>query len=109
MDATHIKTIVDIAQFLITGVIAIYIYLEKKRNTNTTRIESLEQATHEDVAAIKEKMAGMESRLSQAIGHNDLSPIYQRIGSVDKNVSEIKGKLHTLDLIHEFMIKGGNK
>jgi hypothetical protein len=52
-------------------------------------------------------LAAFDERLKNAIGHPELSPIYERMNGMDSKLAEINGKMHTLDLIHEWLINGG--
>jgi len=111
-----LKVIVDIAQFIITGAIAIYIYTEKKRDKNTSKIEALEVKVSEQLQTVGvqfkslgEDLSRMDERLKLAVGHDDLSLLHVRINSMDKQLGNIDGKMHTLDLIHEFLMKGGGR
>jgi len=35
-----------------------------------------------------------------------VNAVYDRMNSMQKELSEINGKMHTLDLIHEMLLKG---
>ena len=60
---------------------------------------------HREAHAVQ--LAEINIRLTQAIGHPELEPLHRRMNNMDKNLSEIKGQMHTLDLIHELLLKRG--
>ncbi len=67
-------------------------------NSNKNKVTKEQLETH----AVQ--LAHIEERLKSAVGHPELKPLYERMNNMDRQLSEIKGKMHTLDLIHEFLI-----
>ncbi len=111
MSIELIKLIVSVAQFVITGAIGIYLYWERKSDRTNKRISALEDKHNKELKALQAQISDLDGRLKQAIGHADLRPIFERMNSMDKQLGEISGKLHTLDLIHEYLMNknGGGK
>lgn len=97
----------DLIQFGLTGIIGIYLYTERRRDKTSSRIDALEEKFNTELKDINRQLSDMEGRLRQAIGHSELEPLHRRLNGVDAKLGELNGKMHTLDLIHEFLMKGG--
>ena len=64
-------------------------------------------ATHAD------RLTALETNQKNGPTHADLNRIHERLDKIGENFSslsgELKGKGHTLDLIHEYLLKEGRK
>ncbi len=111
MDIEIVRIGIQVGQFAITSAIGVYLYWERKSDRTNRRITALEKRHNEELKALQAQISDLDGRLKQAIGHADLKPIFERMNSMDKQLGEISGKLHTLDLIHEYLMNknGGGK
>ncbi len=97
----------DVIITILLGANVVFTWITARTKVNTDEIKH----TKDQLSAIREEMRSVDERLKAAIGHPELKPIYDRINNMDKQLGEINGKMHTLDLIHEFLMNhnGGNK
>ena len=95
----------DVGITILLGANALFTWLSTRTKANAAEIGDARR----ELALVREEMRSMDERLKAAIGHSDLRPIYERMNSMDKQLGEISGKLHTLDLIHEYLMNKGGK
>lgn len=99
MEYESAKFWVQIVALLINLGIWSFVYISNRSKVTRERIQELEVSLATDFAR-------MDERLKSALSHAELKPVYDRINSVDKQLGEISGKMHTLDLIHEMLLNG---
>jgi len=88
----------------------IHSWQTRRRMITSSRLSRVEETINEHVADNGVQLAHIDERLRNAIDLSELNPLYERLNSVDKSLSEMKGKMHTLDLIHEMLLnEGGQK
>lgn len=99
-DYTAIKFWFDVGQYLIAGLIAVYVWLSNKAN-----------ARAKDVGEIGNRVTKLEA---DSISHTDLGDVYERVNAVDVKISSISGTVNsikgTVNMIQEYLLNnGGNK
>lgn len=94
----------DVLISALLGVNILYTWITNRSKANTEKIDQLEVRHNSELKEIKDKIGNMEGRLQLAIGSNDLKPVFERLNGMDRQLSEIGGKMHTLDLIHEILM-----
>lgn len=108
MDWELAKFIFQVATFLLTGGIGIYVYLSNKDKVTNDRIGKLEDDLDEKLDAHAERLAMLETG---AIRHKDLSELHEKINSVSNNMSALTGEFtgvkNLLMMLNEYMVKGG--
>jgi len=96
MDYEAAKFWLEVVLVIINALLWLYVYRSNK-----------DKATRDQLDKHAITLAQMEERLKQAVGHPDLKPIYDKINGIADDMAEMRGKLHTLDLIHEMLLHGG--
>lgn len=82
MNYDAIKIWVDVAQFLITGAIGIYIYLVNKGDATNERISTLAGDHDERLDDHQQRISRIEEALKHMPTHDDLSGIKADIASL---------------------------
>jgi len=96
----------EAAQFWLNIVLYILLFLQWLYVWRSNK----DKATKNQLENQAIQIVTLDQRIKNAIGHPELKPIYERMNSMDSRLSEIKGKMHTLDLIHEMLLnEGGQK
>jgi len=88
-----IKIWVDVAQFLITGAIGVYIYLVNKGDATNERISNLAEDHDERLDDHQQRISRVEEALKHMPTHDDLSGIKADIASLK---SETHGQTELL-------------
>ncbi len=106
MDYEAAKFWLQVALIIMNIGVWLFVWNSNKNSVTNEKINVLENEIETKLENHAEKLGRMDERLKYAIGHPELKPVYERINSVDKQLGEIRGKMHTLDLIHEMLLKG---
>jgi hypothetical protein len=77
-----IKIWVDIAQFLITGGIGIYIYLLNKGDAINTRLSSIEDAHDKRLDNHQERLSAVEATIEHLPTHNELAELREDVAGL---------------------------
>jgi len=99
----------NIAVLIVGSGASVYAWRVRRDMATIGKITEIEASISQHVAENGVQLAHLDERLRQAIGAAELKPIYDRLNSVSESISEINGKMHTLDLIHEMMLNEGRK
>lgn len=106
----YIKLGFQILQFLITLALGFYVHLTNKDKVTNDRISQIETDIIDKVEAHAERITKVETILEQAPTHSDMAYIHEKINQVSACVKRLEGDFsgakHTLDLIHEFLMRG---
>ncbi|SDU26998.1 hypothetical protein SAMN04487931_10652 [Desulfobacula phenolica] len=98
-DYSVLKFWFDVGQYLITVVIAVYVWLSNRVN-----------ARAKDVEQMGNRVTKLESG---SISHTDLGVVYERINKVSDQVSNISGTVDgikgTVEMIQEYLLNNGGK
>lgn len=112
-DYNAIKIWVDVAQFLITGVIGAYLYFSNQNQATRGQIKTLEEGVDERLDDQARKLAALERDIIHAPSDDDIKRIHARIdevgGSIKRLEGEFSGANHMLHTIHQFLLNGGGK
>ncbi len=98
---------VEVAAFAINAVVWLYVWRVRSNMATNTKILEVEEIIKENVAETSVRLARVDERLRNAIGHTELKPMYDRLNSMDRQLANMAGKMHTLDLIHEMLLNEG--
>lgn len=106
MDIETAKFAFQIAQFALTCGVGFYVYMSNKDKVTNDRIGSLQEDLDVKLDGHSERIA----RLETGPTHADLGDLHERINSVAKGVDTLTGEFHgvrtTLNLIHDYLLKG---
>lgn len=97
MDIETAKLAFQILQFLITGGIAVYVYLASKDRVTNERINGLENDLDGKFDNHGERIARLETHGQNAPTHSDLGDLHNKVNTVDLKVSAQGGKLDAID------------
>jgi chromosome segregation ATPase len=82
---------------------------EKRFEERAETLSQLITTVGDGYTLLRERVTRMESR--SVFGHDDASEIYERINGLADSVSKLAGEFsavrRTLDVIQEFLLKGG--
>lgn len=130
MNPVYFQIASDVILFLISAAVAIYLFVTRKSQVNSDRIDALEdefckrldqlsqQAAKED-KDLQEQVGGLSERLSQVEGSRPtLEKLSKSVGQVHNRIDETKGMVsrlegefrasnRTLGLIHEYLLNKG--
>jgi len=107
MDYEIAKFWLQVFVLIINFALWLFVWNSNRSRVTNEKITMLEKSLEEKIEVHGNQMARMDERLKVAIGQTELKPVYDRINNMDKQLGEINGKMHTLDLIHECLMKGG--
>lgn len=109
MDLEIVKTALMVINMLGTLAIGTWLYLEKRSDKTNARIDDAEKTLKGHAT----KLAKLEVGSENAPTHADLGDLHERISAVAEGVSELTGEFsgvrRTLDLIHEYLLKGNGR
>ena len=99
MDLDTIKTLINVGQFLITGGIGIWLYLDKKNDKTHVRISKLESELDDRLDQHSSRLASLEAQVDNTPSHSDLSRLgrcggYQGAAGVDEGPARPDLSLH---------------
>lgn len=97
MDIEVLKLGFQVLQFLVTGALAIYVYLSNKDKVTNDRIGKLEDDLDEKLDGHGERISKLETRAEGAPNHDHLGDLYEKVHAVDTKVSSQGGKLESID------------
>lgn len=97
MDIETAKLLFQVLQFIITGAIGVYVYLTAKNRVTNERIGKLEKDLDGKLDDHGERIAHLEAHAEQAVTHDDLGKVYEKINAVDVKVSAQGGKIDGID------------
>lgn len=107
------QIIVDLGLAIVVGLLGLYQWLSKKDQVNADQIDHLEKQMLHEIRVHAERMARIEVRIDQSPSRDDLSrsnaKIHARIDQYSTALSRVEGKLGTLDLIHDYLIREPRK
>ncbi len=113
MDTQHIALTISAANFVLTWGVALYMYLVNKSKVTNARIGELERDMDSKLDAHADRLARLEQDVRHAPTHDDIKRIHTRIddaaGALKRLEGEFGGASRTLALIHEFLLKGGQR
>lgn len=111
MNFEDIKFGFQVLQFLLTAGVGFYVYMSNKDKVTNDRITRLEDDLEAKIDMHGERLSRLEVRVDSTPTHQDLSDIHKKINQVSDCVSRLEGEFsgakNTLDLIHDFLLKGG--
>ena len=99
----------QILQFLLTGGLAIYVYLSNKDKVTNDRITTLEGNINDTSGNHGQRIAKLEARIDKSPTHDDLANLHEKINEVSGQMKELRGEFsgarNTLQLIHETLME----
>jgi hypothetical protein len=116
MDKSNLQLWFDIAQFLATGAIGVYVYISNKDRVTNTRITELEGYVEKRLDNHASRIATVEETVKHIPSHGDIGEVRDMIGRVGGDVkglaAEVKGvrdmmgpMQNTIALMNEFLLK----
>lgn len=113
MDMELVKFGFDVLQFLMTGGVAIYVYLSNKDRVTNDRIARLEDDLDDRLDGQGERIAKLETLSEQSPTHDDLGGIHEKINQLRSEVGMLSGEFvgvrNLLNTIHNHLLTGGKK
>ena len=111
MSQQDITLALALGNFALTWGVALYMYLANKNKATNERIGVLETGINTRLREHDKTIAHLETTAKNAPSHSDLAEMYRSVnelaGTVNQLVGENKAQNHTLQLIHEYLLKGG--
>ena len=130
MSSDYLQIASDVLLYLISGGVAIYLYMTKKSQDNASRIKDLEadfhkqideqaaQSAEEDkrlagqIADLGERVSGVEaSRPTLEKLSRDVGKVHKRVDDINQIMSRLEGEYRaskgTLDMIHNYLLNQG--
>ncbi len=97
MDIEFWKFSFQVLQFLITGALAVYVYLSNKDKVTNDRIGKLEDDLDIKLDGHGERLSALEVATESAPNHEHLGNLHEKINTVDVKVSGIAGRIEGID------------
>lgn len=111
MDIEVMKFGFQVLEFLLTGGIAVYVYLSSKDRVTNDRIEKLEDDLDDKFEKQGERIASLEAKSEGTPTHDDLAHLHEKINNVNASISTLTGEFtgvkNLLNTIHGFLLNGG--
>lgn len=93
--------------------IGVYLFWERHNDGTSKRITDFEDGTDKRLDDHATRIAKVEAHLEMLPSHDDLGDLHDRINQVTSGMDKVSGELTgiktTLNLIHEYLLKGGGK
>jgi hypothetical protein len=103
----------EIAQFILTGAVGVYVYLTNRDKVTNDRIGKLQEDLDEKLENHGERIARLETKSEKALTHNDLSELYKKVNDINGSVSTLTGEFvgvrNLLSTIHNHLLNGGKQ
>lgn len=101
----------QILHVLATAAVGFYVYLTNKDKVTNDRITKLENDVDMRLNSHSDRLARIEEAVQHAPTHEHLGELHTRINDVATGLStltgEVKGMHHTLNLIQQYLLNGG--
>ena len=130
MNPIYLQIASDVILFLISAAVAIYLYMTRKSQVNSNRIDNLEdeiqgkldkqsERMEEEDKHLQEQVSDLSGRVSQVEGSRptleklskSVGEVHSRIDETKDVVSRLAGEFRasnrTLGLIHEYLLNKG--
>ena len=122
MDMELAKLAFQIGQFLLTGGVGFYVYMSNKNKVTNDRISALEMGLDTRLDDHASRIARLEEAAKHAPTHTDLSAIYtemkasrqaqaDQMATMREDLRQLRGEFagasKNIDLITEYLLKGG--
>jgi hypothetical protein len=101
MDQDNIKMFIDIGQFLITGGIGVWLYIDRKNDRTNVRIDDLEDELDKRLDDHAKRLATIEANQKNAVTHSDLNRLGTEVASTKALLQSVKEQL---DRIQNWLI-----
>lgn len=98
MNYDAIKVWVDIAQFIITGAIGVYIYLVNKSDATNERISTLAEDHDERLDDHQGRIARIEEAMKHMPTHDDLDELKRNVATLQ---AETRGQTQLLERLEK--------
>ena len=96
----------DLGQFLITGGIGVWVWLANRLNAKSKEVEKVNTS----VVLISERVSKLETEKAHSLSHEDLAAVYERINGMAEEVANLAGKMDgvkgAVDMIQEYLLNG---
>lgn len=96
MEQENVKLLIDIAQFVITGAIGIYLYLDRKHEQTTKRISQLETDLDDRLDSHAGRLATIEAQLANVPSHADLRTLAEDMAASKSMLQSVKESIDRL-------------
>lgn len=107
MNWEAIKVGVEVALAAINAVVFFFMWNINRHKVTADQINGLREDLEKKMSDIQVQQGHFDERLKYAIGHTELKPIWEAINSMGRELSQVNGKMDTLDLIHEYLMRHG--
>lgn len=109
MDYYSAKFWFDVAQFTLTSILGVYVWLVNRNRATRSAIDRVDSRVDD----IKQQVARLEQDMHHAPGNSEIGEIHQRIDRVGQGVTRMEGEMKqvnkTLYLIQQYLLEGANK
>ncbi|MBI5659883.1 MAG: hypothetical protein HZC43_10140 [Nitrosomonadales bacterium] len=113
MDIEVLKLGFQVLQFLVTGALAVYVYLSNKDKVTNDRIGKLEDDLDLKLDGHGERISALETQTRNSPTHSHLSEIHEKINKVGSDISSLSGEFtgvrNLLNTIHQYLLQGGKQ
>jgi hypothetical protein len=109
MDIAWVKFGFDVMQTLLTALIGLYVWIDKRNQVSATRINRMEESLDTRLDDVSQRLAHAEERVGRALDHDDLRPLFERLNKIADEVAHLSGSVDALrrgqDLIHQHLLR----
>lgn len=118
METDAWRLIFDVVQFVLTGAIAIYVYLSNKNRITHARISAFEKATDDLFDDQESRLVALETTIRYLPVQSDVGKLGEALGRVGGDVRVVRAEVEgvrelikpmqrTMELMNEFLLKQG--
>ena len=101
MNQDLIKTAIDIGQFVITGAIGGWLYIDRKNDRTNERIDKLETDMDGRLDDHSTRLAAIEANQRNAVSHSDLNKLGSEVAATKALLQSVKEQI---DRIQNWLI-----
>lgn len=116
MDIELGRLLFDIAQFVLTGAIAFYVYISNKNRATNERVTKLQELIDAQIDDHAARLATVEEFMRHVPAAGDIAEVREMIARVGGDVKGLKAEVQgvrdvlkpmqrTIELVNEFLLK----
>lgn len=113
MDYEALRFWFDVFQLLLTGVVAVYVWLTSRHRVTTSAIRKLEEDVDQRLDNQGDRLTRVEQVVESLPRHKDIGQVYDRLnalhGQLQKLTGTVGGVARQLELVNDHLLNRGGK
>lgn len=111
MDWDAAKVVLDIFEFIVLGIIAIYVHMRTSNQVTEDKVQAMRKQMDEKFNEHSQRLSRMETAMEKGPTHEDLNRLHQRMDeqaeALHKLVGQFQSANSTLHMISQHLLNQG--